>query len=76
MDFNSQKVRSAAINGAIAVGLRLRKQNMTMKDRHKAGLEWAAKCGLVEKGSGFAATLANIVTKVYINKETDNPVWS
>jgi hypothetical protein len=70
------RARSAAVDAAVAVGLKLRKQNFTMKDKHKAGLEWAVKSGFAKPGSILAATLANIVAKVYVNKETENPVWN
>lgn len=67
--------RQAAIDQAIALGLRLTKEGVTGNELEKAGAEWAVKAGWAEPGSLWAATLGRIVRKVIISSETGNPIW-
>jgi hypothetical protein len=69
------RFKRAAIDGAIAVGLKLRKKVTSAKELHEAGLKWAVKSGFAPAGSTFAALLASIVSRVHINSDTNNPVW-
>jgi hypothetical protein len=66
--------KRGAIDAAIAVGLKLRK-TLAGKELFAAATDWLTKSGFAKSGTVWGATLVEIVCRVYINTETENPVW-